>query len=472
MLLKLSISGANKVINRRRIIKAESWSIEIKLDKVLGFSALKKGMYTLDKKIIVAIKKKNRILIEVYNIIIRFVRDRHLLYITALKIKAKMNPPNELYQYSIMGVKEYCHKSQLPIRVLEKEKERLIYTPEYFGIKKAAEIQTRMSPEIYLVEMSDVDIIGSNSFLIKDKYCLYDMFSIDYYNRYDLRFASLKSIYKNKDVAIMAKDAKQEIKEAIFLLGFASCNYYHLTVELLAKLEYIDKNHDLCHLPIVVDEIIVKTPQLKQLLQVMNVKNHPIIPIKNEYKYRVKKLIYLSDCSWMPVNIKDNTSLINEDFRVSERSLKYIRDTVIAQLQIGKTDARRNIFISRKSTKNQRLINEKEVADLFCQYGFEVICPEELSFKEQVKAFSEASYVAGTSGAALTNIIYCHPEATFICIIPKEYNFNMYATIGKTMDLQSIFLDAHVVNKGEKFYANQFELEINYLREFLDKLKI
>lgn len=211
----------------------------------------------------------------------------------------------------------------------------------------------------------------------------------------------------------------------------------------------------------------MKMPQFNEFLQTINKYNHPIIPIKNQHGYLVKRLIYPSDIAWMPINIKDDEHLKYYDFMVAKSGIEYIRNMVLNATNLK---GNRKIFVSRKNYNNQRLVNEKEVAELFIQYGFEVIYPEELSFMEQVEIFSTAKCVAGATGAAFTNIIYCPYETTFICIIPKEYNFYMYSTIAKIISIHSVFLDARVIKYGRKFSGDQFKLDLNYCREFLKTL--
>ena len=126
--------------------------------------------------------------------------------------------------------------------------------------------------------------------------------------------------------------------------------------------------------------------------------------------------------------------------------------------------------IKKRNINNKRLLNNKEVAELFKKYEFEIVFPENLSFEEQVKIFSQAKYIAGSTGAALTNIMYCPSNATIISIIPKEYNFHLYSTIAKIIKLQSIYLDSKIVRRGNNASEDQFELDLNYCEEFLKTL--
>lgn len=415
------------------------------------------------QKIIKKSKTLYTILLKIY----LFIRDHHRLYYLALKIKTLINTKYNLESYQIISVLGFCSKKNLKYLVVEKEQHREVCIPIFWGYREGEAIRSAISPEIYIAEIYDSEIIGANSFIIADDYCLYDMAAMDEESRYDLRYESLKYIDKNNVALVMSINSKQTIEEAIFLIGFASSNYYHFTVEILSRLKYIDFFEEYRQMPLLIDKVVFDIPQFRELLQTMNKYKHPIIPIQRQQRYKVKKLIFPAYNTWMPINVKDNEDLISKDFMVANSGIEYVRNTVLKD-NIAEGD--RRIFVSRKNYNNQRLVNEIEVVELFKQYDFEIIYPEDLSFHEQVEIFSRAKYVAGASGAAFTNIIYCPYKTTIVCIIPREYNFCMYSTIGKIVHLNSVYLDARIIKNGRKISVDQFELDLNYCKQFLETL--
>lgn len=46
----------------------------------------------------------------------------------------------------------------------------------------------------------------------------------------------------------------------------------------------------------------------------------------------------------------------------------------------------------------------------------------------------------------------------------------MYSTIGRIVQLSLVFLDARVIKKGRKISRDQYELDLNYCKEFLKTL--
>ncbi|MDF2803946.1 MAG: glycosyltransferase like family protein [Anaerocolumna sp.] len=369
--------------------------------------------------------------------------------------------------FKVTSVKVFCASKKNKYIVIEEEQYRDVWKPRYFGSCEKEEKKQFLSPEIYIAELENVRVIGESAAIIAAEYCLYDMAASDKDNRYDLRFSSFKAIDKNY-VILGSENSNQIIEEAISLLGTAAFNYYHAAVELLSRIQYIDSFEEYRSIPLLIDEVILNTPQYADILKILNKFNHPIILIKKNNMHRVKRLVFPSYNTWMPINIREGETLIPEDFLIASSAIKYLRENVLAgkESNVGY----RKIFISRKNSSNVRLCNEEDVIDLFKQYGFEVIYPEELSFSEQAEIFSKAEYVAGTSGAAFTNVIYCPQNATIISIAPKKYNFYLYSTISRLLGLECSFLDAKIVYKKKLPSGEYFQMDLNYCNDFLKSL--
>ena len=66
----------------------------------------------------------------------------------------------------------------------------------------------------------------------------------------------------------------------------------------------------------------------------------------------------------------------------------------------------RKFYLSRLGQSRRSVEFENDVADLFQRHGFEIIQPESLSFKEQMRIFTSARVIAGYAGSALHNSIF------------------------------------------------------------------
>lgn len=106
------------------------------------------------------------------------------------------------------------------------------------------------------------------------------------------------------------------------------------------------------------------------------------------------------------------------------------------------------IVISRNNQKLRRLVNEDALMEQLTPLGFVLIRPEDLSHGQQVALFSSAEVIVASSGAALTNIVFCRPGGILIELglmgIHMPFWFALARQIGwqhKFIGCQ--FLDAH-----------------------------
>jgi capsular polysaccharide biosynthesis protein len=94
----------------------------------------------------------------------------------------------------------------------------------------------------------------------------------------------------------------------------------------------------------------------------------------------------------------------------TRETVDLLRKTVFKTLGITPNQSpSRKIYISRKTGLERVLVNEAEVFEAIRPMGFEQIFCEDLTFAEQVAAFSDAGFVLGPHGGGLTNAIWCTP---------------------------------------------------------------
>ncbi len=84
--------------------------------------------------------------------------------------------------------------------------------------------------------------------------------------------------------------------------------------------------------------------------------------------------------------------------------------------------AKRRLFFSRIGDVTRRVLrNRGEIEARMAALGFEIVRPERLSFREQVRLMSQASFVAGESGAAMANLGFCPPGTRVLEIQPERF---------------------------------------------------
>lgn len=80
----------------------------------------------------------------------------------------------------------------------------------------------------------------------------------------------------------------------------------------------------------------------------------------------------------------------------------------------------RRVFLSRRETK-RACVNGPEVEQVFAEYGFEVLFPEDYSLGEQVRLFRAADVIAGFAGSGMFQIAFVPEPRTVIQVGSQAY---------------------------------------------------
>lgn len=118
----------------------------------------------------------------------------------------------------------------------------------------------------------------------------------------------------------------------------------------------------------------------------------------------------------------------------------------------------RRLFLSRGNlTSRPRVENEDALYDIARRFDFERICPETLSFADQVQVFSAADHVAGEDGSALHNAIFCTRGRTMITFMRPDRDNLWHIAFARAsnMDFHAIKCQKH----GDGYAADAEEFQ-------------
>lgn len=365
-----------------------------------------------------------------------------------------------------MSCKEYCNTFNLKYSIIQEDDYQKNYIPDYIDDSKVDNYIYVKCPEVYIAELSNVNLVGGCSIIFdKNDICIYDLPLLDDENRFELAFHHVSFVNKNITL-VNYEESNEVIEEGIMLISNASFNYFHFNLELLSKLCLINEIEKYNNVPILVDERCLNIQSFNDELEMLNPHGRKIIPLKEGYCYNVQKLIYASELLIEPIDLKRDALLRYEDYIMNDLAVNLLHNNLSIDGNISK-----KLFISRKNCFGNRLLNENKVQQIFQEYGYEIIYPEIMSFQDQLKTFSEAKFIAGTSGAGFTNILFANKNAKIICIAPKEVKLSCYSNIAGVLGQQCDYLDAKFhYNPYVLYYQSSFEIDEEYLRKFLENI--
>jgi hypothetical protein len=98
-------------------------------------------------------------------------------------------------------------------------------------------------------------------------------------------------------------------------------------------------------------------------------------------------------------------------------------------------ETKKKIFISREDAKNRNIVNQNEL--LMALQGWKTITLENLSIKEQVKTFAEATHIVAPHGAGLINLLWCDPKTKVYELTHRDFlEKKVYPTLSKHLGLE------------------------------------
>lgn len=362
--------------------------------------------------------------------------------------------------------KEYCSINNLCYSVVIEKCNEKVYIPNYSNDIDIINTIDVLHPEVYIAELPNVNLLGATNIIFDDNnYCIYDLPFLDDENKFDLRYYSIYSIDK-KSTLIDYNDSFTTIDEGIMLLAAGSYNFAHFNLELLTKLAVIDEFKEYNNFPLLIDKRLLSIPGFLDQLNLINKHDRKIIYLTEFYSYKIKKLIYISDLSIIPGNLKPGYNFKYSDVIMNPLSINLLHKSLAI-----KCKPYRKIFISRYHTQNLRLLNQTEIEELFKEFGYEIVYTEFLSLQEKIKLFSEAEFIAGVYGAGITNIIFADEKSTIICIQPRAMEISFFSNVAGILGQKYIAVDAELSSYTPYiYYQNSFTVNSNYLRERLNLL--
>ena len=227
--------------------------------------------------------------------------------------------------------------------------------------------------------------------------------------------------------ALDYKGAKR-IKRGILISGLYSHNYYHAVLDNLIRLlvvndEMIDRDA-----VYIVDENTMKIPSLCTIFKTLTKgKERDIVILKVRELLHCETLYYISHLNHIITNMNDWSKCQYSDYTFDTDYLSQMRTALLEVKSKGGPYPRR-IFVSRKNMTRRRY-NEDDVLNELRRYGFEPISPEEYSFEEQMAIFNNADFIIGSSGAAMTNLLFCKSKTKVLIILRNKGKDSDFPTL-------------------------------------------
>lgn len=198
-------------------------------------------------------------------------------------------------------------------------------------------------------------------------------------------------------------------------------NYFHWFTELLPRIYAMHVLYP--DTPVLILQRVSLLPFVKMSLSQLQI---PYTPLDYERGIFAKKMFAIE---------------VPHVGRFNEPLLKKLRQSILQSFSlISSILPFRKIYISRKKARRRKISNEDELWQCLQMYGFEQYELEALSWKDQVRIFSEASIVVANHGAGLTNIMFMNKGTHVIELKSYNNNYWCYFSLARVFDLHYSYL--------------------------------
>lgn len=348
-------------------------------------------------------------------------------------------------------------------------KEPTVYGSAYIPIERTVDVAQQS-----IAYLSDVYLTGAFQVIKGNNLVVYDETALTNSNliagvwKYFLRMDDNHFLY-TQQISLISK-----YKNGILLSGRATENYYHWLIEYLPRILTITKSKTITmsEIPLVVKSGLPK--QFYEALELVAPKN-PILEVNPELgPIYFESIIVPSMHSYLP---DDFSEPYWKGGSVSVPHLTFLRNKVLASLNLQKTTRKSRIFLKRSGARS--LENSDEIEIFLLKKGFQIVKPEILSFVEQVTLFNNSEFIIGAGGAAMSNLIFIQPNTKIICLVSnRNKDFCTQSNLAQITGSHYVHLAGDNTKERSHYYSEDefvhspFSINLNDLIKILDQMGI
>jgi hypothetical protein len=270
-------------------------------------------------------------------------------------------------------------------------------------------------------------------------------------------------------LAVMRTDEVTPIDKGIFLGGNGANNYYHWLVEIAAKSEFLPALPEPYRdFPVLLSEDVQRIPSFGAVADRL-LHGRERIYLDHSHAYKVAQLVWIDTPNNLPFNLSGDRAFDAAFFHINANSIRYLQRQVLdgfAEADVVGGSPQR-VFFRRRSLR--RSYNHEAAEACLMRHGFEPVAMEELTLNQQISTVRSAEFIAGPTGAAWTNLIFCRPGTRCLCWMAEETgDFAAFSNIAAAVGVELDYLTGSVEDRDAGLvYQRPYRLDIDRLKAYL-----
>lgn len=306
------------------------------------------------------------------------------------------------------------------------------------------------NPATFLICIGDGQVFGdAGAVITPDNRLLFDVSSQFGIGR-DLNRAMEHSVFQQ-----FRLPACQQEPGTVAVIATAGGNtFFHWLTDALPRIEIVRQAF-----PGglgAIDKFLINSgiPVIVESLELLGIPHDKLIPCHSRLHIRASQLVV--------------PSLVGGVGNLPPWACQFLRESFLPQAASLPRVPR--LYISRSKARYRRVANELAVLNYLAKFGFESVCLEEYSFKEQIALLSQAEMVVAPHGAGLTNLIWCKPQTRVVEIFSPNYVNVCFWAMSNLMELDYCYLLGKGQRPPDQFDPHLHKEDITVCLDALDQL--
>ncbi|CCN47639.1 putative Capsular polysaccharide biosynthesis protein-like protein [Vibrio nigripulchritudo MADA3029] len=343
-----------------------------------------------------------------------------------------------------------------------------IYPPNHDRLKLYSS-ETYTFPNVYVVKIKEATVYGGSNIVFVDNQAIYhDLYDVKRDKtseelHYWYIINEKKKLIKRRTVC----DNPIYLEEAGVFTDSCSSNYAHWLTEVLPRIAVFCSEDCYHNIPIVVDAGL-HVNIMESLYQIVGDKRL-IYVLPKQQSALISVSYIVSCCGYVPFDFRKKIVPPPQQGMFSTKAMSYLVENVRRKYsQVD--DLPEKIYLKRNST-GKNIINLDQVEYVLEKEGFICIEPELLTFSQQVMYFSKARVIIGSSGAALTNIIFCSENVSIIILMgeSEKLSYRYWQNIAGISNNSVKYVLGDIPKYDKNSIQPDFTTPIHILKEVLEQ---
>jgi len=381
-------------------------------------------------------------------------------------------------RYPLVALSNYARTHEVaPIRLAEAESIETTQ-PRIYPICEQSRLPSLIDryqfPEIFVAATKNGTVMGgTNLVLVDGTIVCHDLYDFRYdWTAEEMHGRALISP-GSKHVRLVFRDKNPEtVPAAATFVDACAPNYAHWMTEVLPRLALFCTEERFKGVPVIVNDGL--HPNIMESLFLIAGANREVIKLPIGKALVVENLYLTSVAGYVPFERRGNFGSGHSHGKFSGQALKHLRRCVEGAIghETKETEWPKKLYLRRNSGV-RKIANAVEIETLMSEYGFFIIDPEQLTFRQQVEYFSRAHVIVGPTGAGFANTVFCQPGTHGAVLISKhkDLSYKYWVNMLNPLGINFSYVLGDISDNHEYGVHSDFVVDTSYLMEFLADLE-